>query len=81
MKFRWPTPRAGCNPHPPGRRYNPIAVNPLAAITRLFVNTFGITQPSPENEEKAGRVILAMLIGVVLMLAVVGWVLRAMLVR
>lgn len=58
-----------------------MSVSPLTAFVRLFVNTFGITQPSPENEEKAGRVILAMLIGVVLMLAVVGWVLRTAMVR
>ncbi|HEY2013226.1 MAG TPA: hypothetical protein VGH38_06965 [Bryobacteraceae bacterium] len=56
-------------------------MNPLTAILRLFVNTFGITQPSPENEQRAGRVILAMLIGVVLMLAVVGWALRTALLR
>ena len=54
-----------------------MAVNPLAAIVRLFVNTFGITQPSPEAEQRAGKVILAMLIGVVLMLAVVGFALRS----
>lgn len=58
-----------------------IAVSPLTALVRLFVSTFGITQPSPENEERAGRVILAMLIGVVLMVAVVGWVLRGILTR
>jgi ABC-type amino acid transport system permease subunit len=58
-----------------------MAVNPLTAIVRLFVNTFGITQPSPENEQRAGRVILAMLVGVVLMLAVVGWALRTALLR
>jgi hypothetical protein len=54
-----------------------MAVNPLSAVVRLFVNTFGITQPAPENEARAGRVILAMLIGVVLMLAVIGWILRS----
>ena len=58
-----------------------MSVNPLSAIVRLFVNTFGITQPSPENEERAGRVILAMLIGVVVMLGVVAWALRTALVR
>ena len=58
-----------------------MPVSPLVALVRLFVNTFGITQPSPQNEEKASRVILAMLIGVVLMLAIVGWVLRTAMVR
>jgi ABC-type amino acid transport system permease subunit len=69
---------------PPNRRassYNPMAVNPLTAIVRLFVNTFGITQPSPETEERAGRVILAMLVGVVVMLALVAFALRSALVR
>ncbi|HKO19846.1 MAG TPA: hypothetical protein VJU82_13255 [Acidobacteriaceae bacterium] len=58
-----------------------MTVNPLSAIVRLFVNTFGITQPAPEDEQRAGKVILAMLIAVVLMLAVVGWALRTVLVR
>jgi hypothetical protein len=56
-------------------------VSPLTAIVRLFVNTFGITQPTPETEARAGRVILAMLIGVALMLAAVGWMLRSALVH
>jgi hypothetical protein len=56
-------------------------VNPLTALVRLFVNTFGITQPTPENEQKAGRAILAMLAGVVLMLAVAGYILRSAMVR
>jgi ABC-type amino acid transport system permease subunit len=56
-------------------------VNPLSAVVRLFVNTFGITQPSPENEQRAGKVILAMLIGVALMLAVVAWALRGVFLR
>jgi ABC-type amino acid transport system permease subunit len=56
-------------------------VNPLVAIVRLFVNTFGITQPSPEAEERAGKVILAMLIGVIVLLAVVGFALRSALIR
>jgi hypothetical protein len=56
-------------------------VNPLTAIVRLFVNTFGITQPAPEAEERAGRVILVMLIGVIVMLGVVAFALRSALIR
>jgi len=58
-----------------------MAVNPLVAIVRLFVNTFGITQPSPEAEERAGKVILAMLISVIVLLAIVGFALRSTLLR
>jgi len=54
-----------------------MPVNPLNAIVRLFVNTFGITQPAPEAEARAGKVILAMLIGVVVVIATVAWVLRS----
>jgi hypothetical protein len=52
-------------------------MNPLTAVVRLFVNTFGITQPTPEAEAKAGRVIALMLVGVVVLLGAVGLVLRA----
>jgi hypothetical protein len=58
-----------------------MPVNPLAAIVRLFVNTFGITQPTPATEARAGRFILAMLIGVVLFLAAMAWILRSAFVR
>jgi len=79
--FRWPCASAGCNPNRRTGSYNPIAVNPLTAIVRLFVNTFGITQPAPEAEERAGRVILVMLIGVIVMLGVVTFALRSALLR
>jgi hypothetical protein len=58
-----------------------MAVNPLGTLVRLFVNTFGITQPTPENEQRAGRVILGMLVAVVLMLAIAGYILRSAMVR
>jgi len=51
-------------------------VNPFRAVVRLFVNVFGITQPSPEAEARAGWVIGAMLTGVLLLVGVMGWVLR-----
>jgi hypothetical protein len=41
-----------------------------------FVNTFGITRPTPENEVRSGRAIALMLAGVALVLAVAAWLLR-----
>jgi hypothetical protein len=46
-----------------------------------FVNTFGITPPTPENEVRSGRVIALMLVGVALLLVGAGWLLRAALTR
>ena len=69
------------NPNPASRLQRPIAVNPLSAVVRLFVNTFGITQPPPEAEARAGRVIALMLLGVVVLLGVVALVLRGVVAR
>jgi hypothetical protein len=52
-------------------------VNPLTAVVRLFVNTFGITQPTPEAEARAGRYISLMLVGVLVFLVGAAWVLRS----
>jgi hypothetical protein len=41
----------------------------LLTITRAFINTFGITQPSPQGERRA-----AYFIGTLLALIVVGMV-------
>jgi hypothetical protein len=54
-----------------------MSVNPLNAVVRIFVNTFGITQPTPETEARAGRFILLMLAAVAVFLALVGWMLRS----
>ncbi len=51
-------------------------MRPLHAIVRLFVNTFGITQPAPEAEGRAGRFIAWMLMLVLAVLAVTAWALR-----
>jgi hypothetical protein len=56
-------------------------VSPLRFLVDAFVNTFGITPPTKENEVRAGRVIALMLAGVLVLLAVVAWVLRAVLLR
>jgi hypothetical protein len=68
-------------PHPISRIPVPpsnvqLGVSPLSAVVRLFVNTFGITQPAPEAEARAGRIIALMLVGVVVLLGVVALVLR-----
>lgn len=52
-------------------------MNPLTTVVRLFVNTFGITQPAPEAEKRAGRYIAMMLMGVLAFIAVIAWLLRA----
>jgi hypothetical protein len=52
-------------------------MNPLTAVVRLFVNTFGITQPTPQAEAKAGRVIALMLMAVLALLGATALVLRA----
>jgi len=56
-------------------------VNPVTALVRIFINTFGITQPTPENEARAGRAILGMLLLVLAVLAGIGWLLRAAFLR
>ena len=58
---------------------NQIVVNPLHALVRLFVDTFGITQPSPEAEDKAGRAILIMLLLVLAALVMSGFVVYSVL--
>jgi hypothetical protein len=69
------------NPNPAASSRRPILVNPLTAVVRLFVNTFGITQPTPETEKQAGRIISLMLGGVLVLLGAVAWLLRAVLTR
>jgi len=62
------------NPHAHSR--HPTSVNPLSAVVRLFVNTFGITQPVPPDEARAGRVIALMLVAVLVLLGLVALILR-----
>ena len=56
-------------------------VNPLRWIVDAFVNTFGITRPTPEQEAKAGRFIALMLVLIVIGLMAVAWALRSALTR
>jgi hypothetical protein len=52
-------------------------MNPLRFLLDAFVNTFGITQPAPEAEARAGRYIALMLLAVLVFLGVAAWVLRS----
>jgi hypothetical protein len=52
-------------------------MNPFGFVVRAFVNTFGITQPTPQAEARAGRVIALMLAAVLMLLGAVAWLLRA----
>ncbi|HEY4382092.1 MAG TPA: hypothetical protein VGN01_17215 [Acidobacteriaceae bacterium] len=52
-------------------------MNPLRFLVDAFVNTFGITQPTPETEVRAGRFIALMLAGVLVVLGVAAWLLRS----
>lgn len=56
-------------------------VKPLRFVVDLFVNTFGITPPTKENEARAGRAIALMLAGVAVLLLLVAWALRATFLR
>lgn len=42
-------------------------MKPLQSLATAFINTFGITQPSPKNAERASRFI-AILLALVLLL-------------
>ncbi len=54
-----------------------MTVNPLRFLVDAFVNTFGITQPTPENERRAGQFIALMLGGVVVVIAVIAYALHS----
>jgi hypothetical protein len=51
-------------------------VKPLRFLVDAFVNTFGITQPTPQKERKAGVFIALMLAGVLVFLCLVAYALR-----
>jgi hypothetical protein len=80
---RWLAQLAGCSPsgfkprdlHPGARGGTQIAV--LNFFVRMFVNTFGITQPAPGSEARAGRFIALMLTALLVLLLAVAALLRA----
>lgn len=47
----------------------------LETLADIFINTFGITQPTPEARRRASWFILAMMILVLVVVASVGFVL------
>jgi hypothetical protein len=56
-------------------------MSPLSFVVQAFVNTFGITQPSPENEARVGRLILLMLAAVLAAIGLIAWLAFRALVR
>lgn len=54
-------------------------MNPLRLLIDVFVNTFGITRPTPEQETRAGRAILVMLVAVLALLVGVFVLVRSLL--
>jgi hypothetical protein len=52
-------------------------MRPLRLLVDLFVNTFGITPPTRQNQAKAER----MLAGVVVLLSLAVWLLRSVIMR
>jgi hypothetical protein len=52
-------------------------MNPLNLVVRIFVNTFGITEPTPGTEVRAGRFIALMLLGLLVLLVAAGWLVSA----
>ncbi len=57
------------------------SMSPLSFVVQAFVNTFGITQPSPENEARVGRLILLMLAAVLAAIGLIAWLAFRALVR
>jgi hypothetical protein len=51
----------------------------LEGLASLFINTFGITQPTDETRRKTAWFILVLLIGTLILVAAVGTVLYSLL--
>jgi hypothetical protein len=54
-------------------------MNILERVAHVFVNTFGITQPTVEARRKAAWFILALLIGTLIVVAIAGMLIYRML--
>jgi hypothetical protein len=65
--------------HPGARHRTQISV--LNFFVRIFVNTFGITQPAPGSEARAGRFIALMLTALLVLLVAAAALLRAAFLR
>jgi hypothetical protein len=57
--------------------YRQITVNPLRWLIHAFVNTFGITPPTPEEEARSSRIVALMLVAVAVVLVVAAYLLRS----
>jgi hypothetical protein len=54
-------------------------MKPLLFLANVFINTFGITQPTPEAAERSARFIASMMLVVILAVLAVGiFVLRSL---
>ncbi len=67
---------------PPANRYHlslesPTPMKPLLWLATIFINTFGITQPSPESERRMAIYIGILLAVVLIGVMAVAFVLRA----
>lgn len=49
-------------------------MKPLQFIANLFINTMGITQPTPKTADRAAWFIVAMLIAVLIAVATVAFI-------
>jgi hypothetical protein len=53
-------------------QYHPITMRPLLFLSNAFINTFGITQPSPKDERRTAWFIAIMLLFVIAVVATVA---------
>ena len=60
---------AGCTLKSPPWRNIEIHMRFLRFIARTFIDTFGITHPAPENEDRIAWFIGAMLLGILAIMA------------
>ncbi len=51
-------------------------MKPLLWLSNIFINTFGITQPTPENEKRMAIFIGLLLLAVVAAVTAIAFVLR-----
>jgi hypothetical protein len=59
-------------PLPRTMDYHPITMRPLLLLSNAFINTFGITQPSPKDERRTAWFIAIMLLLVLAAVATVA---------
>ncbi len=57
---------------PSGSGYHPITMRPLLFLSNAFINTFGITRPTPKTATRTAWFIAVMLALVVVLVATVA---------